>query len=445
MPHRVTLVHITGWPLEEQIFLLPGEMILAAGLLKTAGIGVQVLDYGTPTALAQPAAAWQILQSEVNWWKRRRAFREFEATLKAWRDSAISEIIDWEPNDILFFAQGKTAWQQVRRMAETIHRYFPHIRVSGCGPGIPPEETLWKLWRPAEFLASRCKTLAGSTKWDMLESEAPACLYDSGKLSILPVVPERTVFHELQDIAEFRRRLSDNMLRFRPGTALWLEKSVGLKECFDLSEQIVRRHSAVLSVTVRPRMGMPPVVAGLLRNIGCLAVEIDALTGSQRLLEDVYGVDFSVRDTRELAHACLDAGMRVLLRFASPSCWDDRHTFAECERLSEQCGCAGVSVAGTDIPNPETAVSGIPRPADLESHLESAGIPTGLRGWHMIAAAAAGYGGRENRWLRHFRQSLREGDIDSLKSWIVICNRGLSRLAPAADTATGARLEAAAN
>ena len=445
MPHRVALVHIPGWPLQELSFLLPGDMVFAAGLLRAAGVRVHLLDYGTPSALAGPAAAWQMLRTEAGWWQRRRAHHKLEVVLKEWRDKVIDEITAWGPDEILFFARDSASWLQARRIAETVHRRLSHIRLSAYGPVMPEHETLWKLWRAAEFSASRNLTLASCSETDGVDIETPACLYDSGKFSILPVAPRHSGFNEDQDAAEFRRKLSRDILRLRPGSAVWLAEDGGLQEWGELSERMIRRQATACSITIRPRSGMPSVMAELLRITGCVAVEIDALTGSQRLLEDVYSADFSVRDTRELARACREAGMRVLLRFASPGCWDDRHTFAECERLAEQCGCTGVSVAGTDSLYTPAPVSGIPLPSALEHYLATAGFPTGVRGWHIIAAVAAGYNGQENRWLRQFRQCLQDGDMDSLKSWIVICNRGLPRLTPAADGAIKGRLEAAAN
>ncbi|HOV60148.1 MAG TPA: hypothetical protein PK349_03680 [Candidatus Hydrogenedentes bacterium] len=445
MPRRVALVHMPGWPLGEERFLLPGNMLFAAGLLQAADMDVRVLDYSHPEALTRPAAAWQALRAETTWWKRRQASRDFDRILNEWRDAIIEDIVAWGADTILFFADDAPSGKQVRHAADTARKRLPHVQLFACGPGMPMTGTPWIPWQASDFLVSQEAPLAKFGDMDLAEIDLPASLYDSGKFNILPVAPARSGFHGSWDTPAFRGQLTGHLTRHRPGTAIWLEEPTTPRELFELSDRTVLRHPAPIAMVARPRAGISPALANLLRGSGCLVIEIDALTGSQRLLEDVYGVDFSVRDIRDLARTCREAGIRIVLRFSAPCCWDDRHTFAECERLAEQCGCVGVSVAGAESHDSSVGIPGVPSPVDLERHLEAAGIPTGLRGWHIVAATAAGYAGREHRWIRQFRQHLLEGDLESVKSWITTCNRGLSHLSSATDSAVTSRLHAVAN
>jgi len=66
---------------------------------------------------------------------------------------------------------------------------------------------------------------------------------------------------------------------------------------------------------------------------GCVAVEIDAITGSQRLLSDFYGSPGSTSRSIGLLRSARDAGLDTLVRLTYPCPDDDMHTFEETVRL----------------------------------------------------------------------------------------------------------------
>ncbi len=83
---------------------------------------------------------------------------------------------------------------------------------------------------------------------------------------------------------------------------------------------------------------------GLLAALG-----LNVYSGSQRLIEDIYGLDFSVSETIALIRECQQMGLPTAAHFRFPSVWDDYHTRAETIRLVECAAPAGITLARADM------------------------------------------------------------------------------------------------
>jgi len=82
-----------------------------------------------------------------------------------------------------------------------------------------------------------------------------------------------------------------------------------------------------------------------LSRMGLLAaLGLNLYSGSQRLIEDIYGLGFSVNETIALIRGCRHAGIPAAAHFHFPSAWDDYHTRAETVRLVECAAPAGVTL-----------------------------------------------------------------------------------------------------
>lgn len=70
---------------------------------------------------------------------------------------------------------------------------------------------------------------------------------------------------------------------------------------------------------------------------GCCAVDFQVDTGSQRLIEDFYGHDFSVTPMEAVLRACRAAGIYTAVHLTFPCPQDDAHTQAETLRILRRC------------------------------------------------------------------------------------------------------------
>jgi len=442
MPQRVALIHVPGWPLQERSLLPCVEMILAAGLLRASGTAVCMRDYATLSALSEPATAWINSRLEAGWWRRQRASREFHRIWLEWCQKIAGHIAEWGPNEVIFFAADNSAWHTARRVATFLLSLLPHTLIFGHGTRLPVSWP-WKHWRIEDFLNSQQATLSCVLEKISTGDEFLTTFPDEGKFSVVPLDAGRAGLHGPSDAAVFRRWLLNTVIQNCNGSAVWIEEPVPVQELLQLCMSYFRKIPAAHAVTLYPDRNISPATVRILQGAGCRAVEILALSGSQRILEDVYRTNFSVRDVRELAETCRAAGLKVLLRYAAPCCWDDRHTFDEARRLAEQCACSGISVAG-DGRN-ESAEQGSPSRKNLLAYLENTGIPTELRGWHLVAAEAAGFSGREIWWLNRIRESLECSDIATLHTEIRNVREGLAHISAARQSVAVSRLEAVAN
>lgn len=442
MPQRVALIHVPGWPLQERSLLPCGEMILTAGLLRASGTTVCMRDYATLSALSEPATAWINSRLEAGWWRRQRASREFHRIWLDWCQKIARHISEWGPNEVIFFAADNSAWHTARRTATFLLQLLPHTQIFGLGIR-QPVSWPWKHWRTDDFLNGQQVSLPCALKNILPDNEFLSILAEEGKFSVVPLGAGQAGLHNPCDAAAFRHWLLRAAVQNRNGLAVWIREPVPAQELLQLCMSYFRRIPAAHAVTLYPDRNISPATVRILQGAGCRAVEILALSGSQRILEDVYRADFSVRDVRELAETCRAAGLKVLLRYAAPCCWDDRHTFDEARRLAEQCACAGISVAGDNCN--ERADQGSPSRKNLLAYLENTGIPTGLRGWHLVAAEAAGFSGREIWWLNRIRESLECSDIATLHTEIRNVREGLAHISAARQSVAVSRLEAVAN
>ncbi|MBX3179306.1 MAG: hypothetical protein KF886_18275 [Candidatus Hydrogenedentes bacterium] len=119
---------------------------------------------------------------------------------------------------------------------------------------------------------------------------------------------------------------------------------------------------------------------------GCRVIRFGLLTGSQRLLSDYYGEDWTVSEVEACMRMCRAHGMRRHVSFVYPCPEDDRHTAAETIRMIQRC-------------QPDSACFSLPELAPGSVWFQHAracgfGMPGGrLARWvggHGVAAEVAG-------------------------------------------------------
>ena len=94
---------------------------------------------------------------------------------------------------------------------------------------------------------------------------------------------------------------------------------------------------------------LDPARLPLLAASGCCAIDFQADTGSQRLLEDFYGNDFSVTLLEGALRACRNSGFYTAVHLTFPCPQDDRHTQAETLRIINRCRPDAVSIRAPRI------------------------------------------------------------------------------------------------
>ena len=205
---------------------------------------------------------------------------------------------------------------------------------------------------------------------------------------------------------------------------------------------------------------VPALFSGL-KRAGCVAVEFQLDTGSQRLLDNMYGRGLKVSYAEKVAAAAHEHGLGVHMRLTFPTPEDDYHTRAETLRILSRTRPQGAPVdlpeiaETSDWQRDEGAYgfrnSGLPGgatfplPADrwrtpggnlgpyspsqavqqvdtLRSDIESMGISTILSAKRTLMAEVAGAGLRPAAFAASFIEALGTGDMDWVRAMVARIN-----------------------
>ena len=205
---------------------------------------------------------------------------------------------------------------------------------------------------------------------------------------------------------------------------------------------------------------MPALFSGL-KRAGCVAVEFQLDTGSQRLLDNVFGRGLKVSYAEKVAAAAHEHGLGVHMRLTYPTPEDDYHTRAETLRIISRTRPQGAPI---DLPvvvessqwHRDTQAYGygqsglpggatFPLPADrwrqpasnlgpyspsqavqqldsLRSDIETMGVSTILSAERTLLADVAGSGLRPAAFAASFIDALGTGDADWVRGMVARIN-----------------------
>jgi hypothetical protein len=152
-----------------------------------------------------------------------------------------------------------------------------------------------------------------------------------------------------------------------------------------------------------------PATFPALYSSGCVAMSFPVDTGSQRLLDTVYGREFTITDVERVLRCSKSVGMFTIARFSYPCPADDYHTRAETLRVIER---TKPHAAPVRFPN---ALPGSRWYADVERmgcpldpsrsyrHFMAMGrkFPAARGAWTPVAKSAAGISEYEISSLHH--------------------------------------------
>ncbi len=255
--------------------------------------------------------------------------------------------------------------------------------------------------------------------------------------------------------------------RLVPVRTFHVEDRGGLAAARDLASEIMgSRLDVWYSRRLRPGHGAEGI-ASLLEASGCCSVDFPLLTGSQRLIEDFFGMTHGVSQSRASLRACRTAGIFTSLELVYPCPMDDYHTRAETVLFLEQTLPDAVKVSfpelryggrWTDAPDdfgfqvaagnmarwaaacdvPQFLSAPAPRPykmggiverhddADQDSLLAEAkarGAVLDMTAQEALIARVAGWEGREQAWKHSVGRAFVTGDFAGLFDLIKAFNR----------------------
>ncbi len=180
------------------------------------------------------------------------------------------------------------------------------------------------------------------------------------------------------------------------------------------------------AVTAKTRLG-------LLSASGCAAVDLPIFTGSQRLLDTHYHLNFTVTQVERLARAARFAGLFTSMHFTFPCSDDDYHTEDETVRIIRRSTPGSTVIS--HLPSQGTPDGGLlalefgpfrrrarararQQTIELEKKVRELNIAVGIDAATALVAGLAGYRGRETAFVEVAGLQLLSGDTTGLAETI---------------------------
>ncbi len=181
---------------------------------------------------------------------------------------------------------------------------------------------------------------------------------------------------------------------------------------------------------------------GLMSSAGCVAVDVDLASGSQRLLDTFYRRDFTITDAERLMRASRFAGIFTVAHVTYPCVEDDYHTEDETLRLIRRANPSSV-VINTNAPAPAAAkgllaqefgpfrrhlrARALRRATALKEKIRELSIPLDIDAHTALLSGLAGYRGREVEFTELAGLQLLSGDATGLAETIERVNAAAAR------------------
>ncbi|OQB33703.1 MAG: hypothetical protein BWY07_00715 [Candidatus Hydrogenedentes bacterium ADurb.Bin170] len=280
----------------------------------------------------------------------------------------------------VFYAESRGDYEQVRKASLLLAKYHPETTQLLAGPFAVHFATCALADLPV---------LDGAIS-DHLSATLPqAALYllggqkrpDSGDLSFQEnggkaVWKRRAAFTTLSPFVSRRRCEKNNLLQYYPlsfsegpcaffyqdkkcsqrgskSAALlfneikWLHEShdatvfhidiqhVASEEVEELAQRLLDHNLMILYSLGNATQSFSRTTARLLLASGCRSIGFRIPTGSQRILEDFYGMQVSISAMQSVLRLCRDTGLQTVLHLTGPCPIDDIHSTAETVRFLE--------------------------------------------------------------------------------------------------------------
>ncbi len=181
---------------------------------------------------------------------------------------------------------------------------------------------------------------------------------------------------------------------------------------------------------------------GLMSSAGCVAVDVDLGSGSQRLLDTFYRRDFTVTEAERLMRASRFAGIFTAAHITYPCVEDDYHTEDETVRLIRRANPSSV-VVSANAPAPAAAkgllaqefgpfrrhlrARALKRAAALKEKIRELSIPLDIDAHTALLSGLAGFRGREVEFTELAGLQMLSGDATGLAETIERINTAAAR------------------
>ena len=300
--------------------------------------------------------------------------------------------------------------------------------------------------------------------------DAPFPVYDP---AVYPSLYAGGKLHQFTVSGNAKRVVAEinDCLRLVPGRTFHVEDKGGLAAARDLASEIMGCCLDIAySRRLRPTHGVEGV-ASLLETSGCRCANFPIMSGSQRLIEDFFGMTHGISQSRVSLRACRAVGIFASLELVYPCPWDDHHTRAETLLFMEQTlpdavkvgfpelryggrwtaapGDFGFQVSAANMvrwaaaddapqfipaqsPRPYKMKGGAGRREDAEqdsllAEAKARGAAPDMTAQEALIAKVAGWEGRERAWKHQIDKALAAGDFANLSDYITVFNRHAGR------------------
>lgn len=462
---KTVLVYVPGWPLRWESFLPKAPLARLAAREIVLGRDAEVLDFGTPASLERftedlDAHAHPVKRSTagggLGWFRAWNTRGRLLMMRDKWHCDLAAEISESRPGKVVYLADTRDEYREARAVAALVRGLNPAALQTVCGAhteGYVPH-----------VAGGKC-VLDGVEQITALGSEAPMPVYNP---AVYPALYAGGKLHQFTVSGNARRVVAEmvHCQRLIPAKTFHVEDKGGFAAARELaSEMMGSRLDAAYSRRLRPGQGIEGI-ASLLEASGCRCIDFPIMSGSQRLIEDFFGLTHGVSQSRASLRVCRAAGIFASLELVYPVPWEDYHTRAETllfmeqtlpdavkVRFPELChggrwtaapedfgfqvasgGMARWAVAG-DVPQFHPAPS--PRPyrvrgsagrredADRDSLMaeaEARGAVADMTAQEALIARVAGWDGRERAWKHQINRALATGDFEGLSGYITAFN-----------------------
>ncbi len=470
MISKTVLVYVPGWPLRWECFLPKAPLARLAAREIALGRDAVVLDYGTPSSLERftedlDAHAHQTEgvsgTGRLGWLRSWNTRGRLMAVRGKWHRDLAAEIADSRAGKVVYLADTRDDYREARAVAALVRGLKPGAVQTVCGAhaeGHVPHVA------GGEGLFEGVEHIGG------LGPDAPMPVYDP---AVYPSLYAGGKLHQFTVSGNAKRVVAEisHCLRLVPGRTFHVEDKGGLAAARDLASELMGgRLDVSYSRRLRPTQGVEGI-ASLLEASGCRCADFPIMSGSQRLVEDFFGMTHGVSLARAALRACRSAGIFASLELVYPCPWDDHHTRAETLLFMDQTlpdavkvdfpelryggrwtaapEDFGFQVAGSTMARwasagdaPQFLPVPSPRPykmrgsvghredADRDSLLAEAkarGAAPDMAAQEALIAKVAGWGGRERAWKHNIDRALATGDFAGLSEHITAFNRHAGR------------------
>ena len=328
MISKTVLVYVPGWPLRWESFLPKAHLARLAACEIALGREAEIFDYGTPSSLEcftdhLGAYVEQMTRSAGNgrlgWLRTRNARGRLLAVCGKWHRELAVQIVESRAGKIVYFADTRDEYREARSVAAIVGSLLPDAVQTICGAhasGYVP------------YVAGGANVFEGVEHLGMPAPDVPLPEYDP---SVYPALYAGGKLHQFTVSGNAKRVVAEisHCQRFVPARTFHVEDRGGLASARDLASEIMgSRVDAWYSRRLRPGNGAEGI-ARLLEASGCRCIDFPLMSGSQRLIEDYFGLSHGVSQARASLRACRAAGIFASLGLVYPCPFDDRHTCAE--------------------------------------------------------------------------------------------------------------------